>query len=162
MKFLFLVIAGTSEAGERSEKTKRLALSIGQDLCRAVTHGEWKLPKHILLCSTIQHMYRINQLTTIINRLGHSESYAFALELETAMNKAIDEVSTNLTPQIIIGEGNALFHCEWDNLNKVLTNVHGSNVVNSAGGIMIQETNPCFEKHMHGHCPSMRDPRKRV
>ena len=45
-------------------------------------------------------------------------------------------------PQIITGEGNAIFHCEWDNLNKILTNVHGTNVVNSAGGIMTQETNP--------------------
>ena len=96
-------------------------------------------------------MYRSKQLTTILNRLGHSESYAFALELETAMNKATGEVSTNLIPQIIIGEGNALFHCEWDNLNKVLTNVQGSNVVNSAGGIMIQETNPCFEKNTCTH-----------
>ena len=32
-----------------------------------------------------------------------------------------------------------VFHVEWDNLNKITTNVHGSNVVNSTGGIMIQE-----------------------
>ena len=62
------------------------------------------------------------------------------------MAKALDEVSTYLTPQIITGEGNGLFHCEWDNLNKILTNVHGSNVVNSAGGIMVQETKPGFER----------------
>ena len=52
---------------------------------------------------------------------------------ETVMVKALDS-------QIAKGEGNILFHSEWDNLNKILTNVHGSNVVNSAGGIMIQET----------------------
>ena len=111
----------------------------------AVTDGQWKLPKHILLCSTIRHMYRSKKLTIILNKLGHCESYDFGLELETAMAKAIDEVSTCLTPQIITGEGNAIFHCEWDNLNKILTNVHGTNVVNSAGGIMIQETKPGFE-----------------
>ncbi len=38
------------------------------------------------------------------------------------------------------GEGNSVFHSEWDNLNKITSNIHGSNVVNSAGGIMIQET----------------------
>ena len=80
-----------------------------------------------------------------LNRRGHSESYEFGLELETAVTKAIDKVSTYLTPQIITGEGNAIFHCEWDNPNKIMTNIHGSNVVNSAGGIMIQETNPGFE-----------------
>nr|XP_033967869.1 uncharacterized protein LOC117468025 [Pseudochaenichthys georgianus] len=61
------------------------------------------------------------------------------MELETAMAKAFDEMSTNLTPQIITGEGNTVFHSEWDNLNRITTNIHGSNVVNSAGGIMIQE-----------------------
>ncbi len=43
------------------------------------------------------------------------------------------------------GKGNVVFHCEWDNLNKTTTNVHGSNIVNSAGGIMVQEVKPGFE-----------------
>ncbi|CAM4596655.1 unnamed protein product [Leuciscus chuanchicus] len=50
-----------------------------------------------------------------------------------------DYISTHLTPQIITGEGNSVFHSEWDNLNRITTNVHGSNVVNSTKGIMIQE-----------------------
>lgn len=116
-----------------------------QDICRAVTKGEWKLPKHILLNTTIRHLYRSKQLTTILNRLGHCESYDLGLELETSLTKAIAEVSTSLTPQIITGEGNDVFHLEWDNLNKVMTNIHGSNVVNSTGGIMIQEVKPGFD-----------------
>ena len=51
---------------------------------------------------------------------------------------------------MICGESNKVFHSEWDNLNKITTNIHGSNVVNSAGGIMIQETVsdtlPCSER----------------
>uniref|UniRef100_UPI00358FCF5F uncharacterized protein n=1 Tax=Myxine glutinosa TaxID=7769 RepID=UPI00358FCF5F len=78
----------------------------------------------------------------ILNRLGHCESYDFGLELETAIAKALDEDSTYLTPQIIFGEGNVVFHSEWDNLNKITMNIHGSNMVNSAGGIMIQEITP--------------------
>ena len=122
-----------------SDKVHRLILSIGQDLCRCVTEGDWKLPKHVLLCMTVRHLYRDKHLVTILNRLGHCESYDFELELETAMAKALDETSTLLTPQIVKGEGTILFHSEWDNLNKILTNVHGHNVVNSAGGIMVQE-----------------------
>ena len=55
------------------------------------------------------------------------------------MAKALEEVSTHLTPQIITGEDNVVFHMEWDNMNKLTTNIHGNNVVNSTGGIMIQE-----------------------
>ena len=113
--------------------------SIGQDICRAASQGRWKLSKHVLICVTLRHLYRSKQLTTILNRLGHCESYSFGLELETAMAKAIDEADSYLTPQIVTGENNIVFHSEWDNLNKILTNVSGSNVVNSAAGIMLQE-----------------------
>ena len=78
-------------------------------------------------------------MTTILSRLGHCETYDFALELETALSKALDETSTELTPQIVTGKDNAVFHLEWDNLNKITTNIHGQNVVNSTGGIMIQD-----------------------
>ncbi|XP_049337187.1 uncharacterized protein LOC111196954 [Astyanax mexicanus] len=140
VKFLNLVLTGRADIdGEKCEKTQRLVYSITQDVCRAATNSTWKLPKHILLCATVRHLYRSKQLTTILARLGHSETYDFGMELETAMAKAFDEMSTYLTPQIISGKGNCVFHSEWDNLNRITTNVLGSNVVNSAGGIMIQE-----------------------
>ena len=92
----------------------------------------------------MRHPYRRKLLTTILARLGHCESYDFGLELETAIAKALDEVSTTLTPQIIKGEGNEVFHFEWDNMNKITTNIHGSNVFNSTAGIMIQEVQSGF------------------
>ena len=63
------------------------------------------------------------------------------MELETAIAKAFDDISSHLTPQIITGKGNTVFHSEWDSLNRITTNVHGSNAVNSARGIMFQEVN---------------------
>ncbi|KAG1715021.1 Cystic fibrosis transmembrane conductance regulator [Nymphon striatum] len=136
VKFLSTLILGEAEV-EKSEKSQRLVLSTTfafnifgttpLDICRAVTNGEWKLPKHILLCSTIRHLYRSNQLTNILHRLGHWESYYFGLEVETTLAEAIDDDSS-LTPQITTGEDNEVFHVEWDNLNKITTNVHGSNV----------------------------------
>ena len=77
-----------------------------------MTNGEWKLPKHILLCSTIRHLYRSKQLTDVLHRLGHSESYDFGLELETALAEAINDVSSSLTPQIATDEDNKVFHVE--------------------------------------------------
>ena len=138
IRLLGVLITGREDE-EINGKNRRLIFSIGQDLCRAVSEGKWKLPKHILLCVTVRHLFRSKQLTTILHRLGHSEGYDFGLELETAIAKSLDNVSSYLTPQIVTGEGNIVFHCEWDNLNKMTTNIHGSNIVNSAGGIMIQE-----------------------
>ena len=46
-RFLSLVISGIPTV--TSDRTERIIFSIGQDICRAVTNGEWKLPKHILI-----------------------------------------------------------------------------------------------------------------
>ena len=40
-------------------------------------------------------------------------------------------------PQIVTGEGNIGFQCEWDNLNRTTTSVHDNTIVNSSGGIML-------------------------
>ena len=80
MHFLNILLTGKPEIGQTSEKSKRLMVSIGQDICRVVTDGGWKLPKHILLCTTVRHLYCNKQLMMILFRLGHSESYSFALK----------------------------------------------------------------------------------
>ena len=71
-RFLTLIISCISDAGKIEEKTARLVLEINQVLCRATTDGEWKLPKHILLCTTMRHLFRSKQLITMLNRLGYS------------------------------------------------------------------------------------------
>ena len=48
-------------------------------------------------------------------------------------------------PQIVTGEGNIGFHCEWDNLNRTTTNVHGNTIVNRSGGIMLTNMLPIVQ-----------------
>ena len=76
---------------------------------------------------------------TIINRLGHCKSYNYISELDNATAMALEDVSLLVTSQIVIRENNEVFHMEWDNLNKVTTNIHGNNVVNHIGGIITQK-----------------------
>jgi hypothetical protein len=64
VRFLTMVMSGNEDM-ETSEKMKRLAYSIRQDICRAVSEGKWKLPKHMLLCVTVRHLFRIKQLIKI-------------------------------------------------------------------------------------------------
>ena len=95
--------------------------------------------KHILICVNLRHLYRSKQLTTILKRLCHCESYSFTLELETAIAKTIDEGDTYLNLQIVTGKNNFVFHSELDNLNKILKNYTGPNIVKSATEIKFQE-----------------------
>ena len=85
------LITGQSHIKKDSSKTYRLVMSLCQDVCRAITNGEWKLPKHVLLTTTIRHIYRAKLLIIILNWLGHTESYTFALEMEADLDRAIAE-----------------------------------------------------------------------
>ena len=137
-KFLRLVICGNRSLAS-SEKTERLVSSLGQDLCRAATKGEWKLPKHILVCMTLRHLFRSAQLSTLMNRLGHAESYSFSLELETALATALEEASSDLTPNIVRNpSGPSIFHSDFDNFDQYVDNLTGSGSVHTAHGIMLQ------------------------
>ena len=48
-------------------------------------------------------------------------------------------------PEIVTGEVNIGFHCEWDNLNRTTMNVHGNTLVNSSGGIMLTNMLPVVQ-----------------
>ena len=123
-----------------SERTKRLRESIGQDICRAVTNSEWKLPKHILLCMTLRHLFRSKELITLINRFGHSESHSFSLELETAIANSLQESSSLLTNQIVRQPcSKSVFHSEFDNFDQLVNDMSGQGSVHTAHGIMLQE-----------------------
>ena len=136
--FLEYVIS-SSKTADFSEPVKHIILSIGQNICRGVSNVKWKLPKYILLASTICHLCRGKKFVTIINRLSHYESYNYISKLENPMVMAPEDISSLITSQITIGENNKVLQLDWDNLNKVTTNIHGNNVVNHTGGIMIQK-----------------------
>ena len=136
-RFLSLIL-GNTEA-PITTRSERIMFSIGQDICRAITNGGWKLPKHILLCTTIRHLFCSNQLITMLNRLGHCENNTFAAEMESALATSLAMSSSLLTNQIVRGPRSLLFHSEWDNFNQKLSSVHGVPICNTAGGIMMQE-----------------------
>ncbi len=128
-------------------------MSIGQDICRAVTNGEWKLPKHILLCATLRHLFRSTQLITLMNRLGHCENNSYASELESAIATTLQESSSLLTNQITRVPRSILFHSEWDNFNQKLTrqtNVQHSwrnHATGSQADEEIEDTDPVPVRH---------------
>ena len=93
---------------------------------------------HLTVCH-IWYLFRSKQLIQLLNRLGHCENSSFATELEVAIASKVQSMSSHLTPQIVRGPANIVFHSERDNFNQFLSGVHGSPMCNTAGGIMMQE-----------------------
>ena len=96
---------------------KTFVYSIGQDVRRVVSQGRWKLSKHILICAP----------------------WDISTEVSSLQQFWIDSAIASRIPLARSSKDNLVFHSEWDNLNKVLPNVTGPNVVNSTAGIMLQE-----------------------
>ena len=133
--FLETVISNNS-----SPKTKRLANCISQDICRAVTNGGWKMPKHVVLSMTIRHLYRCAKLNTMLNRLGHCESYSFTLELESALATATSKSTENVVPGIVKNPTvPSLVHSDWDNFDSYVNSVTGISSIHVTHGIILQE-----------------------
>ena len=119
-KFLEFLITG-KRIEKISPQNSRLVESIGLNLCRAVTNGHWKMPKHILLSMTLRHLFRSDELTNLVNRFGHCENYSFSLELETAQAHALKEASDVLSSQIIRNPIlPSVFHSDFDNVSSCI------------------------------------------
>ena len=137
-RFLKMVLSGSGV--NKYMKLNRIVHSVGQDICRAVTNDRWKIPKHILLCMTLRHIFRSKQFLTLLNRFGYSENYSFGLELETAIANSVQLSSTVLSPEIVRNpEVNYIFHSQFQNFDKLVNELYGAGMVNFAHGIMIQD-----------------------
>ena len=158
---IFLIHVINKQCVPTTTKNQRLILSIGQDICRAVTGGEWKLQKHLLLSMTLRHLYRSEQLITLINRMGHCENYSYILEMETGLAQAIGETSMLLSTKIVRApECRSVFHSEFDHFDQLLNSVTGNNSIHTAHGIMLQDIAGPSESHT-GLCVEMPSIEKR-
>ena len=133
--FLRILIRGKAERSEL-ERIEFLVSFIGEDLCLAAIKNQWLLPKHILLCMTLGHLFRRVKLSMLMNKLGHSENYSFSLELETAHAETFEEAHTILTPQIIQNPHcPSLFRSDFDQL---VNDISGAGSIHTCHGIMLQ------------------------
>lgn len=135
--FLIYLISGKSDKNANT-KTHRNAASFAQDICYAATHGEWLMPKQLLLPMTVRHLTGSAELITILNRYGHAQSYTRTMELETAMCNAVQSSESALPPSIS-ANNNAVIHFCWDNFDLNEETPSGLGTTHSTHGIVIQE-----------------------
>ena len=134
----------------------RLVNSIGQDICRAVTHGSWKLPKHILLCMALHHWFRSAEITALLNRLGYSETYSLSLELEISIAIAVETTSTLLSSQIVRNPNIPfIFHSDFDNFDQLLNGLCRMASVHTSHGIMLQDFSCPVDQEVEGDISSI-------
>lgn len=68
-----------------SDNTKRLDLSLAQDLVHCVSQGHIKPPEHVALPIAVKHGTGITKLVTLLNLFGNGLSATHLAEIEAGM-----------------------------------------------------------------------------
>lgn len=105
------------------------------------------MKKHILLCMTLRHLFRSKSIISLLNKLGHCESYTYSIELETALANSIVESASLLSNSDVLkkqSEG-AVFHSDWDNFNQLVSDVYRAGSIHTAVGIYFQDLGHCAD-----------------
>ena len=97
-----------------------------------------KCPSIYHLPESLRHLFRSEELNTLIFRLGHCESYSFTLERETAIANS-QQLSSQVLAPTIVPNPDFVFHCCWDNFDVIKETYSGSGTTHSAHGLQLQE-----------------------
>jgi hypothetical protein len=159
LDFLSILIS-SKKLASASSKVERLTSSIGQDLCSATTNGKWKMPKHMLLATTLRALGGGAKLQTIINRYGHCISHSSSLELETAMGSKVQQMQTSVPTNISV-DNNLVCHLCWDNFDINEETPTGSGTTHTTHGIVIQECLSVAHSANVENCTSVIKTKKR-
>ena len=102
----------------------------------------------------LRHWFQSAEITTLLNRLGHSETYSFSLELETSIAIAVETTSTLLSPQMVRNPNVPfIFHSDFDNFDQLLNDLCEMASVHISHGIILQYCSCPAAQGVNGNMP---------
>lgn len=122
-----------------SQKVDLLIESFSQDLIYAVTGGQHKPPKHILLACGVKTLTGNVELIQILNRLGHTISYSQLQENDTAL--CLQKLAAASNKSIILPENIQPYlftNLAFDNIDRLEETLSGGGTSHRVNGIAVQ------------------------
>ena len=117
--------------------------SFSQDLIDAVTRGQHKPPKHILLPYAVKTLTGNVELIHTLNKLGHGASYSQMEENETAL--CIQKLATGFDHRVVLLvsiKPDISTNLAWDNIDRLEETFTGKGTSYRVSGIAVQ-ANDC-------------------
>ena len=137
-KFLQTLLTGKVAYSQLSDRVDRLTNSLGSDLVFAVTGGQTKPPKHIMLPFAVKSLTGNTELIRTLNRLGHGVSYSQVEEIDTALclqKRERSQTGVALPSNIYHGIFTTL---AWDNIDRLEETTSGEGTSHRVNGIAVQ------------------------
>ena len=138
-RFLLGIIANDPELTGPSHRIKTLMDSFSHDIIYAVSCGQIKPPKQVLLSYGIKSLTGNVELIQVLNRLGHGVSYTQLEENDTAL--CLQKMASNLNATTILPQsikGNVFTNFAWDNIDRLEETITGGGTTHRVNGIVVQ------------------------
>ena len=138
-RFFMGLLTGNATNQKPSQRVDRLTQSFSQDLVYAVTSGQQKPPKHVLLTYTVKTLTGNTELIRSLNRLGHGISYSQLEENDAAL--CMEKLSSGWTGQATIPSNIQPYlftNLAWDNIDRLEETLTGKGTSHRVNGIAVQ------------------------
>ena len=136
-QFFTYLVCGPKKVHGHTDTKLRSVKSICHDLIFAVTSGNKKTAKNIMLGLVAKSMTDSRKVVDILNRLGHSISYSTVEEIETELtfgtsqNSQVTPVEMTPNPKLSIGVA-------FNNFGGFVETLSGKNTLDDTVGIAYQ------------------------
>ncbi len=131
-RFLVGLFTGKPDLDITSQRIHVLIESLSQDIIYAVTNGQNKPVKHLLLSYGVKTLTGNVELIQMLNRLGHGVSYDQLEENDTAL--CLQKLATSLNQRLILPHSIQPFvftNLAWDNIDRLQETLTGSGTTQS-------------------------------
>lgn len=137
-RFLGGLLSGDHETKSQSCRVRGLVHSFSQDMIYAVTRGQHKPSKHILLPYMVKTLTGNIEIIRMLNKFGHGMSYDQLEENDTALCLQKLAVATD---QVVLPNSIKPFvftNLAWDNIDRLEETLTGKNTSHRVNGIAVQ------------------------
>lgn len=138
-RFLLGILTGEPDHKNPSTRVTILKQSFSQDLIYAVTNGQQKTPKHILLPYAVKTLTGNVEIIKILNRLGHGVSYSQLEENDTAL--CLQKLAATPNRQVVLPSNiqpHIFTNLAWDNIDRLEETLTGKGTSHRINGIAVQ------------------------
>ena len=139
-RFLVGLLTGNpTSTANTSQRTDILVESFSQDMIYAVTHGQYKPPKHFLLPYAVKTLTGNTEIIRILNKFGHGVSYDQLEENDTAM--CLQKLAMGFNQRAVLPvsiKPHVFTNLAWDNIDRLEETLTGKGTSHQVNGIAVQ------------------------
>lgn len=138
-RLLVGLLTGNPETKIQTQRVSTLVQSFSQDLIYAVTCGQHKPPKHLLLPYAVKTLTGNIELIKTLNKLGHGVSYSQLEENDTAL--CLQKLAAACYQRVVLPASikpHVFTNLAWDNIDRLEETLTGKGTSHRVNGIVVQ------------------------